>query len=892
MLSPKQVESIGGSTARLNIWEGSIRSGKGGRCPDRTAPAYNSGVETKVLTPKGFRLIGDIQVGAQVCNPDGTVARVIGVFDNGPKQFYRVTLADGSSVEADGDHLWAISLAGARKRRKIGPPVIPDGLRPEDEWNLRVQSRCRIVNTVEMMRLVQRADDRKGDGWKVPCNVLIPLTNPVSMNGGTSRWETFSPYTLGVLLGDGHLAEVAVSFTSADPEVAERVAGELPENLHIGRTDQSNTGLATNHHITRKRYNKPLEEGGFVEALIAARTSARLTQKELGAKADLLQSHVSQIERRTCPASVAAAARLDAALGQGGELVELHSGECAGDSAMTLLKREGLHFLRSWEKFVPDRVKVLPAADRFAFVQGLMDTDGTIDKTGHAGFTSVSERLTMGLRDVLHSLGYRATVSTRTTSYTHNGEKRTGRLAYSLYIQGRNVDRLFSVPRKRDRARSYLAARHNVEPFHRVVSVEPTEIDNSRCIQVDNLNHLYVTDDYIVTHNTIASLWRWLMFVANAPLDGELVMFGKTRDSVASNLFQPLSNPDIFGELTRDVQYTSGAPTAKIFGRTIRVIGANDAKAEPKVRGGTWTGAYGDELTTLPDTFFRQALGRLSTPSAQLFGTTNPDNPAHWLRKDFLLDDRLDLRSWHFTLDDNPHLDPGYVANIKAEYKGLWYKRFVEGLWIAAEGAVFDMWDEDLHVLRGPVPQLMALPGVGVDYGTTAAFSAHMLGVAAPDHVKNTPIRLVLTREYRHDPRIAQRQKTDAEFSADLRAWIGSDRPQWVCVDPSAASFKVQLWRDHIDAMDAKNDVLDTIRLASSLLATGKLVVHESCKGLIQEVPGYAWDPAAALRGEDKPIKVDDHGIDSGLRYAVSSTETLWRTYFPKASYDVNHRHE
>lgn len=396
---------------------------------------------------------------------------------------------------------------------------------------------------------------------------------------------------------------------------------------------------------------------------------------------------------------------------------------------------------------------------------------------------------------------------------------------------------------------------------------------------------LNIWEGSIRSGKTIASLWRWLMFVADAPHDGELVMFGKTRDSVASNLFQPLSNPEIFGELSRDVEYTPGAPTAKIFGRTVRIIGANDAKAEPKVRGGTWTGAYGDELTTLPETFFKQALGRLSTKTAKLFGTTNPDNPAHWLRREFLLDDTLNLRSWHFTIDDNPHLDPDYVASIKAEYKGLWYKRFVEGLWVAAEGAVFDMWDPDIHVLRGPVPTLMAIPGAGVDYGTVNAFSAHMLGVAAPEHATNTPARLVLTREYRHDPKVAQRQKTDAEFSADLQEWIGSDRPEWIAVDPSAASFKLQLFRDGVsNVMDAKNDVLDTIRLASSLLATGRLVVHESCKGLIQEVPGYAWDPAKVERGEDAPIKVDDHGIDSGLRYAVSSTETLWRPYIPKLS--------
>ena len=158
---------------------GSAGGGKGGRCPDRSAPGYDPGVETRVLTPKGFKLIGDVKVGDQVCNPDGTTARVIGVFDNGPKPFYRVTLADGSSVEADEDHLWAVSIAGHRKRRKAGVPVIPAGLRPEEEWNLRVQSRCRIVNTVELRTLVARAEQEKSRGLR-PHYVQIPLTNPVA----------------------------------------------------------------------------------------------------------------------------------------------------------------------------------------------------------------------------------------------------------------------------------------------------------------------------------------------------------------------------------------------------------------------------------------------------------------------------------------------------------------------------------------------------------------------------------------------------------------------------------------------------------------------------------------------------------------------------------------
>jgi phage terminase large subunit len=141
-----------------------------------------------------------------------------------------------------------------------------------------------------------------------------------------------------------------------------------------------------------------------------------------------------------------------------------------------------------------------------------------------------------------------------------------------------------------------------------------------------------------------------------------------------------------------------------------------------------------------------------------------------------------------------------------------------------------------------------------------------------------------LMREYRFDSKASYSQKTDAELSRDVRAWMGTDQPEWVAVDPSAASFKVQLFRDGItNVIDAKNSVLDGIRLVSSLLATGQLVIHESCTGLIQEMGSYSWDPKAADRGEDKPLKINDHSADSA-RYAIASSETLWRPYVP-ASY-------
>lgn len=382
---------------------------------------------------------------------------------------------------------------------------------------------------------------------------------------------------------------------------------------------------------------------------------------------------------------------------------------------------------------------------------------------------------------------------------------------------------------------------------------------------------------------TIASLLAWLIFVAKAPTTGELVMVGKTAQTLHRNIFQPLQDARLFGVVAKLIHYTPGAPTATILGRVVHVVGANDAKAEPKIRGMTVAGVYIDEATLVPQTFWEQMLARMSVAGARLFATTNPDNPAHWLRRDWLCNPGKPLRSWSFTLDDNPFLDPGYVADVKTMYVGLFYRRFVLGEWVAAEGAVYDMWDRDQHVIdllpRDRIHRWIAL---GVDYGTTNPFHAVLLGLGSDR-------RLYVAAEWRYDARQARRQLTDSEYSERLRAWLddvpgyGPVRPQFVIVDPSAASFVTQLHRDHLTPTSADNAVMDGIRTVSSLLARRKLLVHSSCRELIAEIGGYSWDDRAALLGEDKPIKVADHGCDA-LRYGLFTTRALWQHHVALAA--------
>ncbi|MEV4335753.1 PBSX family phage terminase large subunit [Streptomyces sp. NPDC049590] len=383
---------------------------------------------------------------------------------------------------------------------------------------------------------------------------------------------------------------------------------------------------------------------------------------------------------------------------------------------------------------------------------------------------------------------------------------------------------------------------------------------------------------------TIASLICWLAFVADAPAGGELVMVGRTRDSLYRNVIQPLTNPEIFGSLAKQVKYNPGAPIAHIMGRIVHVLGANDAKAEPKVRGMTCSGAYVDEATTLPKTFFDQLLARCSVRGARLYTTTNPDNPAHWFRKDYLKRPaETGLRSWHFTLDDNPYLDPQYVAFLKTTYTGLFYRRNILGHWVQAEGAIYEAFDPERHV-TADLPRIDRWLCDAIDYGTTNPYADLLLGLGSDQ-------RLYVVSEYRWDSRAERRKMTDAEYSLARRRWLAAVpqpttnvagvQPEWTIVDPSAASYIEQLHRDGVSGVTAAdNSVVDGIRTVSSLFAGDRLRIHPSAVGLIEEIPGYSWDDDAAAKGEDKPIKQDDHSCDA-LRYGVRTTEALWRPHLP-----------
>lgn len=407
-----------------------------------------------------------------------------------------------------------------------------------------------------------------------------------------------------------------------------------------------------------------------------------------------------------------------------------------------------------------------------------------------------------------------------------------------------------------------------------------------------------VWEGSVRSSKTIASLLRFVLKIPKAR-GGRIVILGRTRDSIFRNVFEPLMEPELFGDLAAHVKYNSGAPTATILGRVVHVIGANDKQAADKIRGMTVAICYVDEITVIPESAFKMMLSRLTAPKAMLFGTTNPDSPGHYLMREYLsrLDELPNWRSWHFMLDDNISLSDETKAHLKANYTGLWYRRFIQGEWVAAEGAIFDMFDPLVgkgHVVPwSELPPMSDLLCVAMDYGTTNPTAALILGLSDErDDFGNPTSRLYLVDEWRHDSKVAEQKLTDAQLSSKIREWLDLNhlpansprlRPKHTILDPSAASFRVQLHQDGLPSTSADNEVLYGIRTVASLLAEQKLLVSDRCTGFIQEAPGYSWDPKATEKGEDKPLKVADHSLDAA-RYAVVTTESIWRHHVKLAA--------
>ena len=194
------------------------------------------------------------------------------------------------------------------------------------------------------------------------------------------------------------------------------------------------------------------------------------------------------------------------------------------------------------------------------------------------------------------------------------------------------------------------------------------------------------------------------------------------------------------------------------------------------------------------------------------------------------------------------------------------------GLRTAPEGIIYDMWTEDNTYTDAAMAEgwkSVCTHYVGIDYGTSNA--------TAFQDTWDDGTTYWIDREYYYDGRKERRQKTDEQYADDLDAFLDGNRDAIIVVDPSAASFITVLRNRGYLIKEADNAVRDGLRVVSTLMTKRMIRVRaDACPNLIREISGYVWDDKARMRGEEQPVKVDDHACDA-LRYVVKTTASRWR---------------
>ena len=266
----------------------------------------------------------------------------------------------------------------------------------------------------------------------------------------------------------------------------------------------------------------------------------------------------------------------------------------------------------------------------------------------------------------------------------------------------------------------------------------------------------------------------------------------------------------------------------------------------------------------MPESFVNQATGRCSVAGSKFWFNCNPESPEHWFKKNWIdcAEDKQ-LLHLHFILEDNHSLSEEIIARYKSMYFGVFYKRFILGLWAIAEGAIYDMFDDDnLYEDNERNKDIAYRRYITIDYGTTNP----MVFLEVYDDGRT----MWVEREYYYDSRVKGRQKTDAEYAEDFVAFCGEKKPDFVYIDPSATSFRLELRNRGFRVREANNDVLYGIRLVSTLFGSKRLRINKRCVNTIGETRSYIWDEKARVRGEEKPVKDKDHSTDA-LRYCVAT---------------------
>lgn len=290
------------------------------------------------------------------------------------------------------------------------------------------------------------------------------------------------------------------------------------------------------------------------------------------------------------------------------------------------------------------------------------------------------------------------------------------------------------------------------------------------------------------------------------------------------------------------------------------IFGGKDERSQDLIQGITLAGMFFDEVALMPESFVNQATGRCSVTGSKFWFNCNPDNPRHWFKVNWI--DKCKEKNiiyLHFTMDDNLSLSEKIKERYRSMYVGVFFKRYILGLWCVAEGLVYSMFSEERHVKKEHMTGALTYV-VSVDYGTVNPFSAGLWAFDGWHSQREAEIY--------YDSRKKKKRVDDEEYYKMLKKLIGNRRVECIIVDPSAASFiEVIKKYNEYSVMGANNDVLDGIRVVTTMLNKDMISVHEDCQDNIKEYGLYVWDEE---KGDDVVIKENDHSMDDTRYYCYT----------------------
>ena len=382
-------------------------------------------VDTKVVTPFGYRRIGDLKAGDIISGTDGGMQRVVYRKDHGKLPAYKLKFVDGSEVIASYDHLWNVRKTCYRSKKRILN-------------NLGINDDYRVWTTQMIVEHIKGLKSGKIKNSKL----LIPLCEPVKFTrgGGNKIYRPkTSPYIIGALLGDGCLTDTVVN-GSYDALLCSADKGIVDEFVHAG-IDMSNYA----------------QKQGSIAC-------------DYRIKNDTLKNDLDGLK--------------------------LYGHDASG-------------------KFIPNIYKFGTIETRWSILQGLMDTDGSVDKRGHCAFATISEQLAKDVKFLVNSLGGLATINKYENHYTKDGERIKAKDYYDVYIRINNSERLFRLERKKKLCTEYNGGVS--ELGRRIIDFEYVGEQECCCIAVNNTNSLFMVEDFVVTHNSksFSSLMEVLKDIKN-----------------------------------------------------------------------------------------------------------------------------------------------------------------------------------------------------------------------------------------------------------------------------------------------------------------------------------------------------------------------------------------